>query len=280
MSSSYHSDKCKGITLLNLNVHSDRGNDDYDVIHHEASDANMNISEDRYDGHYQGLERNREAMKYDTLQTLDKKTKDRRLFRWKVLSASLLLLALTLIGWTLYLYYGYFPKKYNQKGFPYDNYTMNDNSTNSEALRKNIWYRGGFKPCREGWIFQDKSFGCYYISNTTLTWIDANKFCKKMSSCLTNILSLEDINWIGHLTNNHTWVGGNQNGYVYQWECQQYNYQKQINPYSTLWASGEPKPGNKKQCVQIWKLQTGFGLDDHDCNLSKRFVCKSVPLIK
>ncbi|CAC5379433.1 unnamed protein product [Mytilus coruscus] len=90
-----------------------------------------------------------------------------------------------------------------------------------------------------------------------------------MSSCLTNILSHEDINWIGHLTNNHTWVGGNQNGYVYQWECQQYNYQKQISPYSALWASGEPRPDDKAQCVQIWKLETGFGLDDHDyCEIS------------
>ncbi|CAC5379434.1 unnamed protein product [Mytilus coruscus] len=160
MNSACHSDKFEGITLPNWNVHSDRGNDDYDVINLDGSDAHrkkkekVNISEDRYDGHYQGLEKNREEMNYDTLQTLDKKTTDRRLIRWQVLSASLLLLLLTLFGWTLYLYFGDFPTNYNKKGFPYDNCTMNENSTNSEALSKYTWYRAGFKPCREGWVLK------------------------------------------------------------------------------------------------------------------------------
>ncbi|CAG2201454.1 unnamed protein product [Mytilus edulis] len=286
MSSACHSAKCKRITLLNRNVQSDSENDDYDVIFPDGSDANgkkeekANISEDIYDRHYQGLEKNRGEMNYDALQTLDKNTKDRRLVRLKVLSASLLLLSLTLIVWNLYLYFGNILTNCNKKGFSYDNCTLNENSTNSKALSKYTWYRAGFKPCHEGWVFKDKSFGCYYISDIKLAWTDANKFCRNMSSCLTNILSHEDLNWIGSLTNDHTWVGGNRNGYVYQWECQQYNYQKQISPYSALWAKGEPRLDEKTQCVQIWKLKTGFGLDDHYCNLSKRFVCKSVPIIR
>lgn len=135
MSSANHSAKCKRTTVLNRNVQSDRENDDYDVIFPDGSHANWkkeekaNISEDRYDGHYQGLKKNRGEMIYDALQTLDKNTKDRRLVRLKVLSASLLLLSLTLIVWTLYLYFGYFLTNCNKKGFPYDNCTLNENST-------------------------------------------------------------------------------------------------------------------------------------------------------
>ncbi|CAG2201452.1 unnamed protein product [Mytilus edulis] len=230
MSSANHSAKCKRTTVLNRNVQSDRENDDYDVIFPDGSDANWkkeekaNISEDRYDGHYQGLKKNRGEMIYDALQTLDKNTKDRRLVRLKVLA--------------------------------------------------------GFKPCHEGWVFKDKSFGCYYISNITLAWTDANEFCRNMSSCLTNILSSEDMNWLGNPTNEDMWVGGNQNGNVYQWECQQYNYQKQISSNSSLWARDEPRPDNTTRCVQIWKLEKGFGLDDHYCDISKRFLCKAVPIIR
>ena len=160
---------------------------------------------------------------------------------------------------------------------------MNDNYINPEALSNYIWHRGGFKPCREGWNFNDKSFGCYYISDNALTWSAANEVCRNMSSCLTDIITIEDLNWIGNYGNVSflgAWVGGRQHGHVYQWECQQYNYQKQINPYSALWANGEPKPDKTTQCVQIWKISTGFWLDDHGCYLSKRFVCKSLPLIR
>ncbi|CAC5411462.1 unnamed protein product [Mytilus coruscus] len=145
-----------------------------------------------------------------------------------------------------------------------------------EASPNYTWYRAGYKPCREGWNFNDKSFGCYYISNTPLTWTDANEFCRNMSSCLTNILSREDMNWIENIENDSAWlggwVGGSQNGQVYQRDCQQYKYLKQIISNSPLWANGETKPGNTTQCVQIYKLQTGFWLDDHPCSYLKRFV--------
>ncbi|VDI65386.1 Hypothetical predicted protein, partial [Mytilus galloprovincialis] len=88
-------------------------------------------------------------------------------------------------------------------------------------------------------------------SNKSLTWTGANEFCRNMSSCLTNILSLEDMNWLGNLTNDNMWVGGNKNGHVYQWECQQYNFQKQIRPGSNICAKGEPKPVNTRQRVKI-----------------------------
>lgn len=51
MIAGFHSNMCNGIAELDRNVHSDRENDEYDVISKAAYDANMNISEDRNDGH-------------------------------------------------------------------------------------------------------------------------------------------------------------------------------------------------------------------------------------
>lgn len=81
-------------------------------------------------------------------------------------------------------------------------------------------YDGIFKfdvnPCPTGWIFNVTSVGCYYVSSTAKSWDASMKECASKSSCLANILSVDESAWIGTLTKSDTWVGGRRQGNSYE----------------------------------------------------------------
>lgn len=248
-----------------------------DAIYHSIDEEDT----DETNNTYRGLScKNVEENNYETLKRPTDKFKTKELNLWKFATVLLLFITMASISGVIYLSVKISNNCDDDIKIDNNMETGSDQAgTGCDDISVNLkkrWFNGEVKLCRDGWIFSESSLACYYVSNTMATWREARDVCSNNSACLTNVLSVSEAKWIGTLTNSDTWVGGKQNYYQYQWICDIYSYNRNISDNS-LWAENEPKPNDKEtQCVQLWK-RTGFLLDDHECTIEKRFVCKSFP---
>ncbi|CAG2189559.1 unnamed protein product [Mytilus edulis] len=127
--------------------------------------------------------------------------------------------------------------------------------------------------CFSGWIKNDDYGACYFFSDKTMSWNDAQEQCRKQNGSLADILSANEAVWLADSIRNHDgsefWIGGKRQDDVYQWvtsdgKIKDMNY--------TRWALGEPN-GVGSYCVEIDK-RFQYKWNDSACVWSQHFICK------
>ena len=125
--------------------------------------------------------------------------------------------------------------------------------------------------CGNDWEAYDDH--CYYWSNNTKTWYEAEAFCQQENGNLASITSdainqyvVEGMNSRG-LSN--TWMGGNDIDEEGAWKW------TDGSPFEfTFWHSGEPNNwGGNQHCMNQWKHGQGIKWDDRRCSNSLTFLC-------
>merc|ERR1711953_1275463 len=125
--------------------------------------------------------------------------------------------------------------------------------------------------CGNDWEAYDGH--CYYWSNNTKTWDEAEAFCQEENGQLASITSnainqyvVEGMNSRG-LSN--TWMGGTDIDEEGTWKW------RDGSPFKfTFWHSGEPNnSGGNQHCMNQWKHGQGIKWDDRRCSSSLTFLC-------
>merc|ERR1711902_7886 len=125
--------------------------------------------------------------------------------------------------------------------------------------------------CGNDWEAYDDH--CYYWSNNTKTWYEAEAFCHQENGHLATITSeainqyvLEGMNSRG-LSN--AWMGGTDIDEEGTWKW------TDSSPFEfTFWHSGEPNnSGGNQHCMTQWNHGQKIKWDDRRCSNSLTFLC-------
>merc|ERR1712107_238674 len=118
---------------------------------------------------------------------------------------------------------------------------------------------------------------CYYWSNNTKTWDEAEAFCQEENGHLASITSNAINQYVVEGMNSrglrNTWMGGTDIDEEGTWKW------RDGSPFIfTFWHSGEPNnQGGNQHCLNQWKhpLSIGQGIkwDDQRCSDSLTFLC-------
>ena len=117
---------------------------------------------------------------------------------------------------------------------------------------------------------------CYWLSDTTLSWADANTHCQQENSNLASILSAEEDEFLvaEFVTDdrNFIWLGGHEENDVegaWVWT--------DGAPFScyTDWRQGQPDNLNgNEDCLCLMDSRYDGQFNDIDCTQKKKFLCK------
>ncbi|KAL4617320.1 macrophage mannose receptor 1-like [Arapaima gigas] len=127
-----------------------------------------------------------------------------------------------------------------------------------------------FSLCDEGWRpYNDR---CYFFSDDTKTWSDAQADCERKGSNLMSILDIHERTWLQtQLANNIYWIGLNDIVSEDQWE---WSDGSAYYPYLSYWKSGQPDSwGDNEDCVQVLGANDGQW-NDASCTIRHRYICK------
>merc|ERR1719500_2348936 len=119
--------------------------------------------------------------------------------------------------------------------------------------------------CGSGW----SAFGshCYRLFEDELEWQDAETHCRSVGGTLVSIHSQAEDDFIGGLSSERIWLGGNDITSEGAWtwsDGSAWNYNN--------WHSGEPNDVGGGDCAEKYKENTW---NDHSCTgHPKKFVCK------
>lgn len=127
--------------------------------------------------------------------------------------------------------------------------------------------------CHSGWLRSEDYGACYFFSDETMSWNDAQEQCRKQNGSLADILSENEAVWLAESIRNHNgtefWIGGKRQGDVYKWVTSD-GKTKDMN--YTRWALGEPN-GSGSYCVEIDK-RFQYKWNDSACVWSQHYICK------
>merc|ERR1719500_1052442 len=119
--------------------------------------------------------------------------------------------------------------------------------------------------CGSGW----SAFGshCYRLFEDELEWQDAEKHCRSVGGTLVSIHSQAEDNFIGGLSSERIWLGGNDITSEGAWtwsDGSAWNYNN--------WNSGEPNDAGGEDCAE--KTSTTTWNDIPCTGHPRKFVCK------
>uniref|UniRef100_A0A3Q2EAN7 C-type lectin domain-containing protein n=1 Tax=Cyprinodon variegatus TaxID=28743 RepID=A0A3Q2EAN7_CYPVA len=133
--------------------------------------------------------------------------------------------------------------------------------------------------CREGWReYEDK---CYFFSNDTKSWEEANAYCIEHTS---HLMSIQDIHervrmqtqvrlWVRtQIGTEIFWIGLNDKIVEGVWE---WSDGKPFIEYLSYWMSGQPDNWNDEDCGEL--VGESFGQwNDENCNSKRKYICKYI----
>nr|AJQ21492.1 C-type lectin 1 [Mytilus galloprovincialis] len=130
--------------------------------------------------------------------------------------------------------------------------------------------------CHLGWIRNEKLNSCYYFSNTSLSWNDAQEQCGRKNGSLADIYSEDEFVWLVEYIRNSKassfWIGGKDDKGEYKWftadgQTKHLNY--------TRWALSEPLPyNNETHCITLWRIHQ-YRWAVFVCENKSEFICKT-----
>ncbi|CAG2244997.1 unnamed protein product [Mytilus edulis] len=118
--------------------------------------------------------------------------------------------------------------------------------------------------CRSGWIRSDDFGACYFFSDETMSWNDAQRL-----DC-PSVISRQPLPiFVFLIAGTEFWIGGKRQDDVYQWVT--FDGKTKDMNYTRL-AQGEPN-GFGSYCVEIDK-RFRYKWNDSACVWSQHFICK------
>ncbi|XP_069566819.1 macrophage mannose receptor 1-like, partial [Brachyistius frenatus] len=123
--------------------------------------------------------------------------------------------------------------------------------------------------CHPGWREYENK--CYYFSNDTKTWLEANAFCLGQNG---NLMSIQDIHerlWVRtQISTEIYWIGLNDRITENVW---QWSDGSPFIEYLSYWMSGQPD--NLGDCGQV--VGSDFGQwNDENCDNKRKYICKHI----
>ncbi|CAG2189545.1 unnamed protein product [Mytilus edulis] len=137
---------------------------------------------------------------------------------------------------------------------------------------------GDGSDCPLDWIRRVDFGACYFFSDTSKSWNDAQEQCRKHNGSLTDIYSENEAVWLEEYSRNHSaryfWIGGKNDHDVYKWfasdgETKHMNY--------TRWWHGRPDhnpKSNSSVCAHL-NVHLDYKWFTWDCDRSFNFICKT-----
>ncbi|KAH8411864.1 hypothetical protein KR222_000437, partial [Zaprionus bogoriensis] len=125
--------------------------------------------------------------------------------------------------------------------------------------------------------FQQIGKKYYYIDNAhTLNWQDAKKHCAKLGAKLASFENRGEFQTVtAKLTSSDYWINIHEGENSDDEESREFLTDSRTTYIS--WLDGEPNDRNsdREKCVELRKKEeSGYGMNDEDCNIEHHFICK------
>uniref|UniRef100_A0A3Q0SUB2 C-type lectin domain-containing protein n=1 Tax=Amphilophus citrinellus TaxID=61819 RepID=A0A3Q0SUB2_AMPCI len=126
------------------------------------------------------------------------------------------------------------------------------------------------KTCPAGWSMF--SCSCYLLSERSDSWDAARKDCRDREADLVVIDSFEEQNFLKTITNEHTWIGLNDNEQEGQWK-----WVDGTPLILTYWGDRQPdNAGGGEHCGHV-RNDEKRSWNDLPCSASLKWICEKIP---
>ena len=120
--------------------------------------------------------------------------------------------------------------------------------------------------CKQDW--EEHGDRCFYWSQETKSWNDAEESCKEKGGHLASVTSTATNDYIEAGMSDYLWIGGSFFGSegVWKWsDCSDWDF--------TNWGTLEPSNKTMRDCLGYNKTSRMWS--DSRCNIKKRFLCST-----